>query len=80
LISWNQSLLEKYYNFHIHADIARVQCVSTAQCEYAFSIQNCIKTKTRNKLDTKHLECIMHVSIEDLCGDLDNVLIEAIAF
>ena len=79
MISWNQLLRGKYENLRILADIARVQCVSTAQCERAFSIQNCIKTKTRNKLDTKHLECIMRVSMEDLCDDLDNVLMEAIA-
>ena len=76
MISWNQSLRGKYENLRI---LARVQCVSTAQCERAFSIENRIKTKTRNKLDTKHLECIMRVSMEDLCDDLDNVLMEAIA-
>ena len=47
------------------------------QCERAFSIQNCTRTKTRNKLDTKYLECIMRVSMDDLCDDLDNVLMEA---
>ena len=78
-ISWNQSLHGKYKNLCILADIARVQCVSTVQCDRAFSSQNCIKSKTHNKLDTKHLECIMRVSMEDLCDDLDNVLMEAIA-
>ena len=57
-----------------------MQCVNTAQCECAFSTRNCIKTKTRNKLDKKYLECIMCISMEDLCGDLDNVLMEAIAW
>ena len=55
MISWNQLLRGKYENLRILADIARVQCVSTTQCERTFSIQNCIITKTRNKLDTKHL-------------------------
>ena len=64
MISWNQLLCGKYENLCILADIARVQCVSTTQCERAFSIQNCIKIKTHNKLDTKHLECIMRVSID----------------
>ena len=79
MISWNNSLREKYENLCILAGIDRVQCVRPAQCEHAFSIQNCIKTKTRHKLDTKHLECIMRVSMEDLCDDLDNVLMKAIA-
>ena len=48
IISW------KIWEFLLLADIARVQCVSTAHCEHASSIQNCIKTKARNKLDTKH--------------------------
>ena len=78
MISWNQSLHGKYENLCILVDIVRVQCVSTAQCERAFSIQYCIKTKTRNKLDTKHLECIMSVSMEDLCDNLDKVLMEVI--
>ena len=30
-------------------------------------------------VDGQRLECIMSVSMEDLCGDLDNVLMEAIA-
>jgi len=48
MISWNQSLRGKYDNIRILADIAKVQYVSTTQCERAFSIQNYIKTKTRN--------------------------------
>ena len=79
VISWNQSLCGKHGNLRILVDIARVQCVSTAECERAFSIQNCIKSKIRNKLDTKHLECIMRIYMEDLHGDLDDVLMEAIA-
>ena len=79
MINWNQSLRGRYENLQILADIARVRCVSTAQCERAFSIQNCIKTKTLNKLDTKHLDCIMPVAMEDVRDDLDNVLMEAIA-
>ena len=78
MINWKQSLHGKYENLRIFADIARVQCDSTAQCERAFSVQNCIKTKTRNKLDTNHLECIMRVAMEDVRNDLDNVLMEAI--
>ena len=74
MMSWKQSLREKYKNLRILVYIARLQCVSTAQCERAISFQNCIKTKTRNKLDTQHLECIMRVCMENLCDDLDNVV------
>ena len=57
----------------------KTESVSTAQCECAFPIQNCIKTNTCNEVDTKHLECIMSISMEDLGGDLENVIMEAIA-
>ena len=30
-------------------------------------------------VDGQRLECTMSVSMEDLCGDLDNVLMEVIA-
>lgn len=79
MINWNQSLRGKYDDLHILAHIAKVQFVSTAQCERGFYNLNCIKTKTRNRLDTKRLECIICISMEDLRGDLNNVLIEAIA-
>lgn len=79
MISRNQSLRGKYDDLHILAHIDKAQFVSTAQCERGFYILNRIKTKTRNKLDTKRLECIICISMEDLRGDLNNVLIEAIA-
>ena len=65
MISWNQSLRGKHENLHILADIAKVQCVSTTQCERAFSIQDCIKTKTHKRLDAlllDHCCCFLYVT------------------
>jgi hypothetical protein len=50
-----------------------MQCVNTTQCGYAFSIQNYIKNEVCNKLQTKHLESIMH-AIKGSCNDLDYIL------
>ena len=52
MITWNHTLKAKYENFLVLAEIARVQCISTASWEKAFSVQNCIKTKQRNKMLT----------------------------
>jgi len=79
IVSWNHALQLKYTNLRVLAEIARVQCVSTVQCERAFSIQNCIKTKFRNKLQTKNLESIIRVAIEGMCADRECILIEAIS-
>jgi hypothetical protein len=54
-----------------------VQCVSTAQYERAFSIQNCIKSKVCSKLQTKHLESIIRVAIEGPRDDIEYILGEA---
>ena len=40
MIIWNPTLQLKYENLLVLAEIARVQCISTATCERAFSIQN----------------------------------------
>ena len=79
MVSWNHTLQLKYANLRVLADIARVQCVSTAQCERAFSIQNCIKTKFRNNLQTKNLESVIRVAMEGMRVDRDSILVEAIA-
>ena len=79
MVSWNHALQLKYTNLRVLADIARVQCVSIVQCERAFSIQNCIKTKFCNKLQTKNLESIIRVAIEGMCVDREFILIEAIS-
>ena len=78
MMSWNHTLQLKYANLRVLADIARVQCVSTAQCERAFSIQNSIKTKFRNNLQTKNLESIIRVAIEGMCIDRSSIFVGAI--
>ena len=50
MITWNHSLQTRYPNLLVLADLARVQCVSTSTCERAFSVQNLIKTRVRNRL------------------------------
>ena len=43
MITWNHTLKLKYENLLVLAEIARVQCISTANCERAFLVQNYIK-------------------------------------
>jgi hypothetical protein len=45
MITWNHALQARYPNLLILAELAHVQCVSTAICECAFSVQNLIKPK-----------------------------------
>lgn len=78
MISWNSSLQVKYSNLLILAEIASVQCVSTASCERAFSVQNCIKSKFRNRLKTQHLECVMRIALEGPQEGCDSLLLDAI--
>jgi hypothetical protein len=82
MISWNPSLQGKYVNLLILAEIARMQCVSTAACKRAFSVQNCIKSKFRNRLKTQYLESVLRIVLEgpkegpqDGC---ESLLVEAI--
>jgi len=71
-------LQEKYANILVLAKIAKCQCVSTTTCERAFSIQNVIKTKFRNRLNTKHLESVLRVAIEGPFEDFDHILVVVI--
>jgi hypothetical protein len=52
IITWNPSLQGKYANLLILVEIARVQYVSIDACERAFSAQNYIESKFRNRLQT----------------------------
>ena len=76
MVSWNATLQLKYSNFLIVANIARVQYVSTTQCERAFSVQNCINTKFHNQLQTKNLEFVMRLALESPVGDATHALME----
>jgi hypothetical protein len=77
-ISWSPSLKVKYSNLLILAEIAKCQCVSTATCERAFSVQNTIKQKLRNRMSTSNLESMMRVAIEGPDNDFDDILTSAL--
>lgn len=78
MITWNHALQIRYPNLLILAEIARVQCVSTATCERAFSIQNLIKTRVRNRLGSKNLEALLRVALEGPEEEYDAILMDAI--
>ena len=78
MITWNHTLKVKYENLLVLAEIARVQCISTASCERAFSVQNCIKTKQRNRMLTKNLESVLRVALEGPIEDYFDIINEAI--
>ena len=78
MITWNESLQKSYANLLQLSEIARCQCVSTTTCERAFSIQNVIKIRHRNQLNTKHLESIMRLALEGPKENFDHMLVEAI--
>jgi Domain of unknown function (DUF4371)/hAT family C-terminal dimerisation region len=77
-IAWSASLKLKYPNLLTLAEIARCQCVSTATCERAFSVQNGIKQKFRNRMTTSNLDSVMRVAMEGSAKDFDLVLVDAI--
>ena len=78
MIIWNEPLQKSYANLLQLAEIARCQCISTATCERAFSVQNAIKIRHRNHLNTKHLESIMRLALEGSKENFDHMLVEAI--
>ena len=79
IITWNHTLKVKYKNLLVLAEIARIQCISTASCKRAFSIQNCIKTKQTNKMLTNNLEIILRVIFKKmLIVDCHEIINEAI--
>ncbi|MCO5546617.1 hypothetical protein L7F22_000047 [Adiantum nelumboides] len=63
-IGSNETLREKYGMLLVLAQIALVQCCSTAICERGFSVQNVIKNKLRNSLTTKSMRTLMRISLE----------------
>ena len=64
MITWNHALQAQYPNLLILAELAHVQYVSTTTCERAFSVQNLIKTKVRNRLGSKNLEAMLQIALE----------------
>ena len=61
----------------IVANIAHVQCVSTAQYKCAFIVQNYIKIKFCDWFQIKNLEFVMRLALEGPSGDATHVLMEA---
>ena len=78
MITWNHSLQVYYPNLLVLAKLATVQCVSTATCERAFSVQNLIKTRVRNRLGSKNLEAMLQIALEGPDDEIDDVLCDAI--
>jgi hypothetical protein len=78
MITWNHTLNVKYENLLVLAEIARVQCISTASCERVFLVQNCIKTKQKNRMLTKNLESVLRVVLEGPIEDYFDIINEAI--
>ena len=54
----------RHPDFLILVELAYVQCVSMMICERAFSVQNVIKTRVRNRLGIKNLEAMLRVALE----------------
>ena len=73
MITWIEPLQKSYANLLQLFEIARCQYVSTATCERAFSVQNIIKTRHRNHLNTKHLENIMRLTLQGPKENFDHV-------
>jgi hypothetical protein len=78
MIIWNHTLKVKYENLLVLVDITRVQYISMTSWERAFSVQNCIKTKQRNKILTKNLECVLRIDLEGPIEDYHEIINEAI--
>ena len=49
MITWTHTLKIKYENLLVLAELAKVQCISTANFERAFSVQNL--KRQNNKID-----------------------------
>jgi hypothetical protein len=55
-----------------------VQCVSTTTCECAFSVQNLIKAKVRNRLGSKNHDAMLRIALERPDGEVDDIIGDAI--
>jgi hypothetical protein len=74
MITWNHALQARYPNLLILAELAHVQCVSTATCERAFSVQKLIKTKVRNRLGSKNLDAMLRIALEGPDEEVDDII------
>ena len=78
MITWKHALQARYTNLLILAELAHVQCVSTATCERAFSVHNLIKTKVRNRLCSKNLDAMLRIALEGSYEEVDGIICDAI--
>jgi hypothetical protein len=78
MITWNHALQARYPNLLILAELAHVQCVSTATCERAFSVLKLIKTKVRNKLGSKNLDAMLRIALERPDEEVDDIIGDAL--
>jgi hypothetical protein len=69
-----------YLNLLIFEELAHVQCVFTARCERAFSVQNLIKTKVINRLDSKNLNAMLQTALERPDEAVDDIIGDATPF
>jgi hypothetical protein len=47
-------------------------------CERAFSVQNLIKTKVRNRLGIKNLDAMLRIALEGPDEEVDDIIGDAI--
>jgi hypothetical protein len=74
MITWNHVLQTRYPNLLILAELAHVQCVSTAACERTFSVHNLIKTKVTNRLGSKNLDAMLRIALEGPDEEVDDII------
>lgn len=66
---------EQFSELNLLLDICGTFQASSADCERGFSLMNAIKIKSRNRLDTDHLENLMRIKLHLSTGNIniDNV-------
>lgn len=62
-LATDESLTKQYPNLSVLAKIVLVFPASSVDCERGFSTLNLIKTKTRNRLNTLHLDMLQRIKL-----------------
>ena len=71
MIIWSHALQARYPN--VLAELFHVQCVSTMTCGRTFNVQNLIKTKVKNRLDSMGLDAIQRIALEGPDEEVDDI-------